>query len=248
MINIEPYQKQTWKRNRNRIISILNQRRLTFTELIRESRLSRAVVNQHLKKLEEEGIIKKEYVEGRILNVLQPPERLSVEGKKSVEPVLFAVNALPYILGLRIQWEVLDPNRLLMTIKKEKNALKERMEAMSRRLGVFYLFVLLKALEESNSDWLVEAGQLMKRTDPFVWNSLDLSKNLVSTSTPQRRTYVDEEGILYVPGIHDLPKKEKISKLKSILEEIFPEETKELEDILHGRKNDGTIAPKNSSG
>lgn len=248
MINIEPYQKQTWKRNRNRIISILNQRHLTFTELIRESRLSRAVVNQHLKKLEEEGIIKKEYVEGRILNMLQPPQRLSVEGKKSVEPVLFAVNALPYILGLRIQWEVLDPNRLLMTIKKEKNALKERMEAMSRRLGVFYLFVLLKALEESNSDWLVEAGQLMKRTDPFVWNSLDLSKNLVSTSTPQRRTHIDEEGILYVPRIHDLPKKEKISKLKSILEEIFPEETKELEDILHGRKNDETIAPKNSSG
>jgi len=247
-MTIEPYQKQTWKRNRNRIISILNQRHLTFTELIRESRLSRAVVNQHLKKLEEEGIIKKEYVEGRILNVLQPPERLSVEGKKSVEPVLFAVNALPYILGLRIQWEVLDPNRLLMTIKKEKNALKERMEAMSRRLGVFYLFVLLKALEESNSDWLVEAGQLMKRTDPFVWNSLDLSKNLVSTSTPQRRTYIDEEGILYVPGVHNLPKKEKISKLKSILEEIFPEETKELEDILHGRKNDESIAPKNSSG
>jgi len=248
VVNIEPYQKQTWKRNRNRIISILSQRHLTFTELIQESRLSRAVVNQHLKKLEEEGIIKKEYVEGRILNVLQPPERLSVEGKKSVKPVLFAVNALPYILGLRIQWEVLDPNRFLITIKKEKNVLKERMEAMSRRLGVFYLFVLLKALEEGNSDWLVEAGQLMKRTDPFVWNSLDLSKNLVSTSTPQRRTYIDEEGILYVPGVHDLPKKEKISKLKSILEEIFPEETKELEDIFHGRKNYESIAPKNSSG
>ena len=241
-MTIEPYQKQTWKRNRNRIISILNQRHLTFTELIRESRLSRAVVNQHLKKLEEEGIIKKEYVEGRILNVLQPPERLSVEGKKSVEPVLFAVNALPYILGLRIQWEVLDPNRLLMTIKKEKNALKERMEAMSRRLGVFYLFVLLKALEESNSDWLVEAGQLMKRTDPFVWNSLDLSKNLVSTSTPQRRTYIDEEGILYVPGVHNLPKKEKISKLKSILEEIFPEQNKPKEKPKTEEKSEETKA------
>ena len=241
------YQKQTWKSNRNRIISILNQRHLTFTELIRESRLSRAVVNQHLKKLEEEGIIKKEYVEGRILNVLQPHERLSVEGKKSVEPVLFAVNALPYILGLKMHWEQLGWDKWLITIGKEKENLKERMEAVGRRLGVFHLFVLLKALEENNSDWLEEAGKLIRGADFFVWNSLDLSRNETAPSAPQKRiSEVDGDvGLVYVPKVDELPKKEEISKLKSILEQIFPEEIKELEDVLRGQKNYEDVTLKN---
>jgi len=241
------YQKQTWKTNRNRIISIINQRHLTFTELIRESGLSRAVVNQHLKKLEKEGIIKKEYVKGKILNMLQPDERLSLEGKKSIEPVLFTVNALPYILGLRLHWEQLECDRWLMTIKKENEDLKERMEAIGKRLGVFHLFVLLRALEENNSDWLAEAGKLVRRTDPFVWNSLNISRNETAPSAPQKRiSEIDgKQGLLYIPKVDNLPKKEEILKLKKILEQIFPEETKEFEDVLRGQKNYECVTPKN---
>jgi len=66
------YQQKAWRRNRNRIIGILNQESLTFTKLIEKSRLSRAVVHEHLKALLEDGSVEKVYKDGKILNVLQP--------------------------------------------------------------------------------------------------------------------------------------------------------------------------------
>ena len=65
------YQQKAWRRNRHRIIGILNQESLTFTELIEKSGLSRAVVHEHLKDLLEDGSVRKIYKDGRILNVLQ---------------------------------------------------------------------------------------------------------------------------------------------------------------------------------
>jgi len=65
------YQKRTWKDNQNRIIQLLSEKSLTFKEVITESGLSRAVANEHLKSLEARGLIKKEYVSGKLLNVLQ---------------------------------------------------------------------------------------------------------------------------------------------------------------------------------
>lgn len=44
---------------------------MTFGELAEQTNLSRATVNLHLKKLESEGVVKKVYEHGRILNVLQ---------------------------------------------------------------------------------------------------------------------------------------------------------------------------------
>jgi DNA-binding transcriptional ArsR family regulator len=204
-------------------------------------------VNQHLKKLEEEGIIKKQYVEGRILNVLQPHETLSLEAKKSLEPVLFAVDAWPYVLGLKMHYEVLSRDKVAITIKKEKEDLKERIEAVGRRIGVFYLFVLLKALEENNRDWLTEAGKLIGIVDLLVWNSLGLSMNDTSPSAHQKRVFLMDGnvGLIPIPKVGDLPKKEETSKLKNILEQIFPKEIKELEDVLRGQQNYADATFKN---
>jgi len=65
------YQMQTWKENKNKIIQILSEKSLSFKEIIMATGLSRAVVNNHLKSLEADGLIKKEYVSGKLLNVLQ---------------------------------------------------------------------------------------------------------------------------------------------------------------------------------
>jgi len=67
------YQKQAWRRNRSRIIKLLNKEPLSFTQLIQKSRLSRAIVNNHLKVLEKDGLIKKVYdsKSRKILNLLQ---------------------------------------------------------------------------------------------------------------------------------------------------------------------------------
>lgn len=44
---------------------------MNFKELVEKTGLSRGVVNIHLKSLEKEGVIKKTYESGKILNVLQ---------------------------------------------------------------------------------------------------------------------------------------------------------------------------------
>jgi DNA-binding transcriptional ArsR family regulator len=97
------YQKQVKGANERKIIQILNKESLTFTELIDRSKLSRAVVNQHLKDLERENIVKKEYKDGKILNVLQAQKvRLSE----------FLLNQLS---GLGVPGEVIDKGRSILT-------------------------------------------------------------------------------------------------------------------------------------
>ena len=54
------------------MIQLLNEKSLSFKELIEESKLSRTVVNNHLKDMLGKGLIKKIYESGKILNVLQP--------------------------------------------------------------------------------------------------------------------------------------------------------------------------------
>jgi hypothetical protein len=65
------YQKIVWKQNQNKIIQLLNEQPLTFKQTIEKSSLSRSVVNEHLKALETKSVIKKEYKNGKLLNVLQ---------------------------------------------------------------------------------------------------------------------------------------------------------------------------------
>ena len=69
-------QEKMWKENENKLIQALNKSSLTFKELIdnHELGLSRAVLNQHLKALEKQGIVKKEYKDGKLLNVLKISE------------------------------------------------------------------------------------------------------------------------------------------------------------------------------
>ena len=65
------YQETQWKKNQNRIIQLLNEKSLTFTELIEKTGLSRSAVNKHLNSLEKEDVIEKRYASGKIVNVLQ---------------------------------------------------------------------------------------------------------------------------------------------------------------------------------
>ena len=58
------------KKNRNKLIDILNNEPLTFTELINKSKLSRAVVHRNLTVFEKEGLIKKEYKNGKLEIIL----------------------------------------------------------------------------------------------------------------------------------------------------------------------------------
>lgn len=63
-------QQQTWQTNEKIIKQELSKQCLTFTELIEKTKLSRAVVNLHLKDLERTGKVTKQYKDGKLLNFL----------------------------------------------------------------------------------------------------------------------------------------------------------------------------------
>jgi DNA-binding transcriptional ArsR family regulator len=240
------YQEKTRKENRNKIISIINQKPLTFTEIIRQSGLSRGVVNRHLKKLEEEEIIKKEYREGKILNLLLPNEKLSSEGKKSTEPILFTVDALPYILGLNIFLKEIGNNLSTVEIRMEKADMKTRIELIGKRLGIFYLFALMKTLEENNADWLKEAGSLLNNVDynSFVWIAFSLSKNKAPLLSSQK-AITEQAGEKIDWNLTKVENKD-IATFKNLLKQIYPQEFKELENVLKGQKNYEHHTPNDS--
>lgn len=74
MVPMSPYQTRVHEENRKKIIQLLSVQPLTFKELIEESGLSRATINKHLKDLNKDGLLKKEYRDRKILNVLQVTE------------------------------------------------------------------------------------------------------------------------------------------------------------------------------
>jgi DNA-binding transcriptional ArsR family regulator len=232
------YQKQISKNNERKIINLLTQSPrneppynrspygLTFTELIQKSGLSRGVVNLHLRKLEAAGMIKKEYSKGKILNVLLPREKLSPEGKKIAEPVLFGHDALPYVLAEQIYFKDLSsfaPGLQYFEIKKEKNDLKANLELIGKRLGVFYLFAFVKTFEENNLDWLKEAGNLLEINAPYVFLAFNqsFSHDVRYKQASMLSSFT----------------KEDVAKLKNMLKQIYSEEFKEFEDILRGQRN-----------
>jgi DNA-binding transcriptional ArsR family regulator len=65
------YQEQIRNFNQAKILLLIETEDLTFKEIIERSELSRAVVNQHLKNFVKNGYIKKEYRNGKIVNILQ---------------------------------------------------------------------------------------------------------------------------------------------------------------------------------
>jgi len=92
-------QKQTWKDNDKTIKQALAKQNLNFTELIKKTRLSRAVVNQHLKELVRTGKVVKRYENGKVVNILTDDARKDLGPlyqtafAKEVELVLGKVDA-----------------------------------------------------------------------------------------------------------------------------------------------------------
>jgi len=84
------YQRRIQRENRIKIIQILSKQSLTFKKLIEESGLSRSRVNQHLKSLVAENLVKKEYQNGKIINVLQ---RSELKPTDNLEITQFALKA-----------------------------------------------------------------------------------------------------------------------------------------------------------
>lgn len=248
VINL-PYQKQVWLENRNKIIRLLNQQPLTFQEIIEKTGLSRAVVNQHLKQLEEEGIITKVYREKKILNVLNIT--------KIDLPFIFRILAENYVMGFRqenMSTEILrtEIEKKGITTIRYSNLyanlkLEERLHAMARRQLAVQLFALLKYIETSDVTWIenIPLG-LIGNNMPFLWTHLGIPFKVLRTKetgekilaegsiiSPTAEKILAEYGLLKIspPDALETEKNFAIKQLKSLLERSFPEELKQIEQI-----------------
>lgn len=83
----------------------MNKQPLSFKELVenKELDLSRSRVNEHLKKLEEEDLIKKEYRDGKLLNILQ---------RSSIDYVSLFLDMLE---GFGVPKEIVDKGQSLIS-------------------------------------------------------------------------------------------------------------------------------------
>jgi DNA-binding transcriptional ArsR family regulator len=224
------YQKERWQENSNKIIRLLNDEPLTFKTIIEKSGLSRSVVNGHLKELEKEGIIKKEYRKGKVVNVLQT--KMPAASKEKLEPVLFAAYAQHYVLGVIPFTAKIDGEEKVFEalLSPEKEKIKDRIELTTKRLGVFYVFSLLKALEERNFDWVEQAKQL---DYGILFDKTHIEKMAVTTIGGRELTENNHDHpFLIIRDTVDMPEKKEIEKFKRLLKQIYPEEVGNYEKIL----------------
>jgi len=216
-------QKQTWRGNESKIIDALRNESLTFTDIIKKTGLSRAVVNQHLKKLVEESKVSKVLENGRILNVLRT--------NNLPKPMLFAIDSEPYRLNnMEIGKTSVDEKERLFRyeVHFRDDNLKKRLKSIAKRSGVFLLFSILKALEEKDTDWIGEALHSMG-VNPNVFAALGLEtfKAQIKLAEGGRD---DLANIVYPYGF-SIERKD-VAEFRKNLELSFPEEIKEFERLL----------------
>lgn len=132
--------------SRKRIVSVLEERPCTFRELIHRTLLSRSVLSSHLKELEEEGLIEREYKpqpkgRGKILIMLSPKAR------EDVEKTLRQLEHLappPWYLDLQLGRTLLTKGVVQTVIEIVKNSF--RPIGMVGPAPPFDKFTLLKGL------------------------------------------------------------------------------------------------------
>ena len=135
------------EKNKKKLLSILTEEPLTFTELIEKSKLSRAVVHKNLKSFENRGIIEKQYKNGKLLNILIPenidiiewfisqlrdydiPEEVLKKGTQLLtkEILVTSAGAISGIQGVLIEVN----NALTSSTKEEIEALNDETKILS---------------------------------------------------------------------------------------------------------------------
>ena len=208
-----------------------------WSDLLKNTQISSRTLKKTLNRLEEKGLLYRNVEQSK---EYPPPVfyGLSSKGRKSSNPILFATSARPYVLGANLQLEVMrkeNEKQLQVTIgvATEKENMKDRIALIGKRLGAFYLFALLKSLEDGNMDWVHETEGFLIY-DPFVASVLNFKLPKLQYSV--RVESVDGEFLLPLPRIAEVPKQEEVKKLRNLLEQVYPEEIKAFEAILKNQK------------
>ncbi len=208
-----------------------------WSDLLKTTQLSSRTLKKALNRLEKKGLTYRQMEQGE---EYPPPVfyGLSPKGEKSTIPLLFSIDARPYILGLRLEWRIRDntPKKksVIVEIKKEKESLEERIALIGKRLGVFYLFSLLKALEEKNMDWLVDTKDFLDFRDLFMHMTFDI--DFPKQKWSGRVEDIEGHLTLPLPKTNVIPKKKEIKKIKKKLKQVYPDEIRAFEEMIRGAK------------
>jgi hypothetical protein len=160
------------------------------------------------------------------------------EGEKAVDPILFANEAWPYMLGYKVDWTLGGKERpsIKLQLTMEASDKKERIQAIGRKLGALYLFAMLKTFKEQNPNWLEEVRSLFN-CSPVTVAALDLdkmNKENIAGSHPIEKIG-DQICFSLTPKDSEIKyaiNEKKIDEFEKILVAIYPEEMKRFEKIL----------------
>ena len=147
-----------------------------------------------------------------------------------------------------IPWEKAPQliRRLLPEIADDK----ERLAAIVRRLGVFYLFALLKSIDEGNYDWMLDVKSLLDYDQ-----TVEAALGFGVPEQKYKRIQITQEGQPSKRLIEDLvintsplvfPSKETIEKTLELLKQTFPQEKEFLNSITDFKEFTKTSLSKQS--
>ena len=221
-------------------------------ELLKNTKLSSRTLKNALDRMQKKEMIRREIEQGReypppVLYSLSPNAkalndqwllenfvRQNIFRTKKDEITLNASKKKPRFVDVPLEKPATQlVRRLLPEIADDK----ERLSAIGRRLGAFYLFALLKSIEEGNYDSMPEAKSLLDY-DYILEAALGfgipeqkyIKLQLTRMDQPNRELIED---LTVNTSPLSIPSKEKIQKTIELLKQAFPEEREFLTSVEH---------------
>ena len=216
-------------------------------ELLKNTKLSSRTLKKALERLQERQLVNREVEQG----IEYPPPvfyGLSSQGEESIRPMIFASYAKNSIFNPTKEETTLNTAEtqpkfesfpfqkappLVIRLKPEIADEKERLAAVGRRIGVFYLFMFLKAIEDGNQDWMPEAKSLLEY-DSIIEAALGYGtpeyEKLLTENRNKPGQKVFRDIVSYTSPLV-VPSKAEIQKTRECLKQAFPQERKFLSSL-----------------
>lgn len=230
-------QKELAKASDNKVLKALMQKSpQTWTQLVEATGLSTRTLRKALKRLEKQSLI---YRKVDATGKYPPPVLygLTPQGSKALAPIIFAIKSYNYALGLRLEaWNAKQTDKkvvLTQTLENELASLPltKRLQIIGRRLFARALFSFLQTLKTGDSSWLENTNfsltpellvqfELFQKEDKALGHAQCIGEHGKDVVLKMDLSYRLEQ------------LSSKIEAFEKALAEAFPEEYKQLQQIL----------------
>jgi len=208
-------------------------------ELLKNTKLSSRTLKNALERMQKNNLITREINQGK---EYPPPVLygLTSEAKNSFGPLLLENYVKPLIFRAEkdeitlktlktplklegISYE--EAPQLTRRLKPEIADPKERLATIGRRIGAFYLFTLLRAMEEGNYEWMPEARSILDydRNVEAALGFGEPEQKYKKVRIQQKKQIIADLVINTSPLI--IPSKEEVRKTIELLKDAFPQES-----------------------